>query len=262
MSKIEEALEKANKLRASNVRKKTQSLNIFERVEPREVENDYLVSLNEPNSPVAEEFRKLKSMLLRITKKDFLNTVMITSSISGEGKTITAINLAVTIAQEIDHSILLIDADLRRPMIHNYLGMNPKYGLSDYLLKDIDISEILVKTGIGKMVLLPAGKTVPNPQELLSSVKMEYLIKELKQRYMDRYIIIDTPPILSFAEAISIGHCVDGVIYVVKEGQTQRKAVQNGLHLLKDINVFGVIFNAVRGMNSNGYHKGTDYYAY
>ncbi|HDZ00184.1 MAG TPA: polysaccharide biosynthesis tyrosine autokinase [Nitrospirae bacterium] len=257
MSKLEEALEKANKLRNSTIiDDKSQKIDIFRKVEPGKIDNDYIVTVTQPDSPITEEYRRLKAILIRETKADFLNTIMITSSVNGEGKTLTAVNLAVTLAQEIDHTILLIDADLRKPMIHEYLGIKYEYGLSDYLTQDIDISEVLIKTGIGNMVFLPAGRIVKNPVELLSSEKMKALIKELKQRYMDRYIIIDTPPILSCAEGIAIGSYIDGIVFVVREGQAQRKTIEDALNMIQELNIIGVVFNNVSAANLDGHYSG------
>lgn len=260
MSKIEEALEKANKLRESEAVNKGGKLDVSRGVEPIKVDNDYIVTMSQPDSPIAEEYRRLKSMLIRETKSDFLNTIMITSAIDSEGKSLTAINLAISLAQEIDHSILLVDTDLRKPMLHNYLGIEYKYGLSDYLTRDIDISEILIKTGIGNLVLLPAGHIVDNPVELLSSDKMAALIKELKQRYVDRYIIFDTPPILSFAEGLSIGSYVDGVVFVIKERGAQSESIENALDLIKDFNILGVVFNGASMSNLDGLNSRYNYY--
>lgn len=283
MSKIEDALEKANKLRKSGKAGKPEQAEDVEKPEKADstdntVKTDAdkgavsvdavdgnLVTITQPYSPVAEEYRRLKSMILRATKKDFLNTVMITSAIDGEGKSVTAINLAVTLAQEIDHTILLIDSDLRKPVVHEYLGIDYKYGLSDYLTSDIDISEVMIKTGIGKLVLIPAGKRVDNPLELLSSEKMKNLIKEVKQRYKDRYVIIDTPPILSFAEPIAIGANVDGIVFVVKEGHAQKRMIEDALNLIRGLNLLGIVFNDVGVANTGGrysrYHKyKTKYY--
>lgn len=261
MSKIEEALAKASRLRGSDKENRERPVQLGSRIEPVKNGNQYLVTINQPDSPIVEEYRRLKSMLLRETKADFLNTIMITSSVAGEGKSLTAINLAVTLAQEIDHSILLVDADLRKPMVTEYLGIKYKYGLSDYLTRNIDVSEILIKTGIGNLMILPAGRTVDNPVELLSSEKMKALVKELKQRYMDRYVIIDSPPILSCAEGIAIGSYVDGVIFVVQEGNTQKKSVEDALNMIKDLNLLGVVFNNVSELNLEG-HYSHYYYKY
>ena len=252
MSKIEEALEKANQMRGPKREAvKVRELDMPKRVDPAEVNNPYIVTVTQADSLIAEEYRRLKSLLIRETKADFLNSIMVTSSVEGEGKTLTSINLAITLAQEIDHSILLVDADLRKPMIHNYLGITCKYGLSDYLSGDVPISDLLVKTGIGNLVLLPAGSTVNNPVELLASEKMLSLIKELKQRYMDRYVIIDTPPILAYAEAIAIGSAVDGVIFVVKERGPQKKLVENALSQIKKLNILGIVLNHSDKTNLN-----------
>ncbi len=255
MSRIEKALEKASELREVRNIKEDDKIRTPNNVKPARVENHHLVTINDPDSPISEEYRRLKSMLIRDTKQDFLNTIMIASAVDSEGKTLTAINLAVTLAQELDHSILLIDADLRKPMIHNYLGIDYKYGLSDCLREDMDISDILIKTGIGNLVLLPAGKPVSNPVELLSSEKMKALLKEIKHRYSDRYVIIDTPPLLPFADALVLGAFVDGVLFVIKEGRAQKKLIDNALLLIQDLKVLGVIFNAVRQENLDGHYS-------
>jgi exopolysaccharide/PEP-CTERM locus tyrosine autokinase len=262
MSKIEEALEKAAKLRESASKKTSPFREINKDIKPVEVKNSYVVTITQPDSPITEEYKKLKSIIIRETKENFLNTIMITSAIDNEGKTLTAANLAVSLAQEIDHSILLIDADLRKPMIHEYFEITAKYGLSDYLTRDIDISEILIKTGIGNLVIMPAGQKSKNPVELLSSEKMKSLINELKHRYVDRYIILDTPPLLQFAESITMCSYVDGVILVVREGHTQLKAIDEAISLIKDVNILGVVFNSVSNENLDRHYYSRYYRFY
>ena len=260
MSKLEEALEKANKLRGAgrvdnSARTDVVKESASKEAVPVEVKNKHLITITQPHSPISEEYRRLKSIILRETKNDFLNTIMITSAIDIEGKSVTAINLAATLAQEIDHTILLIDADLRKPKIHEYLGIEYEYGLSDYLTSDIDISEVMIRTGIGKLVLIPAGKMVDNPLELLSSEKMKGLIKEVKQRYKDRYVIIDTPPILSCSGPMAIGANVDGIVFVVKEGRAQKKMLVDALSLIKGLNLLGIVFNDVQVTNMDGHNS-------
>ncbi|MEK7307672.1 MAG: polysaccharide biosynthesis protein, partial [Nitrospirota bacterium] len=182
MSRIEEALEKANKLRESEDPKKSKPFKASTAGLPASVKIDdsCIMTLSQPASPIAEEYRKLKSIVIRATKADFLNTIMITSAIDSEGKSLTAINLAASLAQEMDHSILLIDADLRRPLIHEYFGLKAKLGLSDYLTGKAELSNILIKTGIGNLTILPAGRNSKNPVELLSSDRMKTLVNEVK----------------------------------------------------------------------------------
>lgn len=256
MSRIEKALEKATKIRKEKadkdieiIEKKVSDkelLDTFKTEATVKIDNPYLITAIEPNSPISEEYRKLKSIVVKLTEMgNFHNTLMVTSTIGGEGKSITALNLAITLAQEYDHTVLLVDADLRQPSIDEYLGIKPEIGLSDCLANGTDISNTLIKTGIGKLVVLPAGSKVSDPVELLSSSKMRDLVRELKQRYADRYVIIDTPPILPFAEAHSIGSVVDGVIFVVREGYAPMSNIKEALHMLKNAKVFGIVYNNV-----------------
>jgi exopolysaccharide/PEP-CTERM locus tyrosine autokinase len=258
MSRIERALEKALKIRRSSSGPGNSSIGLttFSKCDPSVFEagegavdpaavNPHIVSIANPYTVAAEEYRKLRAKILQITDKDFLNTIMITSSQSGEGKTITAINLAVAIAREFDHTVLLVDADLRKPSIHTYLGIEPKLGLSDYLESRAELPDIMIKTGIGKLILLPAGKPPERPAELISSDRMRILMRELKFRYRDRYIIIDSSPLLMTADALSLCDYMDGIIFVVHAAQTSQKMVTRAASLLKGYNVLGTIFNDV-----------------
>ena len=263
MSRLEKALEKASQLKndKGGVEEKEKGIlkapcfDQFSIGEPLKVENPYLVTVTAPDSPVAEEYRKLKSLVVNLTKSDkFKNTIMITSTTKSEGKSITAINLAVTMAQDYDNTVLLVDADLRQPTIHKYLNINPEIGLSDCLRDGAKIGDALIKTGIGKLMVLPSGSTISNPVELLSSNMMKDLIIELKNRYEDRYVIIDTPPILPFAEAHSIGQVVDGVIMVIREGVASPGHIKDALRLLKDINILGIVYNDAEVNRFDGYY--------
>jgi len=260
MSRIERALEKALKLRKPEAAYGRGAYwpttynkcdpSVFEvsegGVDPASVDR-HIVSITDPYSSAAEEYRKLRAKIFQVTEKDFLNTLMVTSSQAGEGKTVTAINLAVAIAHEIDHTVLLIDADLRKPSVHRYLGLNQPYGLSDYLQhrNDLSLSDILIKTGIGKLVVLPAGSQVENPAVLISSDRMRSLIREIKHRYRDRYIIFDSSPVLMTADALSLCDYMDGIIFVVHAARTPKKAVTQAISSIKGYNVLGTVFNDV-----------------
>lgn len=259
MSKLEESLEKATMMRGSKdvIEKdfKTMSDGV-----PLSISSPFILNFSEPESRSAEEYRRLKAMVLRATKAKFLNTLMITSSVDGEGKSITSINFALALAQELNQTTLLVDADLKNPMIHNYLGIQPRYGLSDYLLGKAQLPDVLIKTNAGNLVILPAGSSVNNPIELLLSERMKNLIVELKQRYMDRYIIFDTAPVLLSAEAIRIGSWVDGIIFVVKERGPQKDVVRDAVELMKDFNILGIVYNQVSVNNLDGKAIHYNYY--
>lgn len=261
MSRIEEALEKAAQLR--NNKRGFDAPGKISAPAPAAVSpatrypslsgaaaaltSPMLVTATDPHSPSAEEYRKLKSVLVSMTRQDtFRNTLMVASSVSGEGKSVTALNLAISMAQEFDHTVLLVDADLRKPSLHGYFGLEPKLGLSDCLQGGVDLGDALIKTGIGKLSLLPSGKSIRNPAELFSSQRMAELIQEMKHRYPDRYIIIDTPPVLLFAETLSLSYLVDGVVFVVRQGLASVQNISDALASLKGSLVLGMVYNDVK----------------
>ncbi len=236
---------------------------VFSAVPSPVVRNPFLVTANSATAPVAEQYRKLKSIIVKLTQLDkFDKSLMITSAIGGEGKTLTSLNLAITLAQEFDHTVLLVEADIRRPTVMKYLELESALGLTDCALDDIDVSAALVKTGIGNLSILPAGRSVSNPVELFSSNRMQNLLSEIKTRYSDRYVIIDTTPLLPFAEPQFIANAVGGVIFVVREGYTSIDKVKRALNLLENHNLLGIVCNGVSRVPSgdkNGYYG---YYGY
>ncbi len=270
MSRIERALEKANLVRereepvmpGQNVAQ-ADIADAFVTDHTELPKNPYLVTLTEPDSPIAEEYKKLKSMVVKMTKQGkFQNTLMVTSTVAEEGKSLTAMNLAITLACEYDHTVLLVDADLRRPSLSNLLGIETSIGLSDCLLKGIDVKDALIKTGIGKMVFLPSGGHVADPVELLLSRRMQELLSDIKHRYADRYVIIDTPPVLPFAEVHSLASIVDGLIYVVREGLAPLNGIKEAIGMIKDCNVLGFVFNCAELDMMDDYHRYYNYKRY
>jgi len=251
MSRIEKALETALKMREPSRQPET-AAGSGSPVAPWQPQNPNIIGGDGENIFLNEQYRKLKSVLLLMTRrKGGQNTLMVTSAECGEGKSLTSINLAFVLAQEYNHSVLLIDADLRRPSIQSYLGLKPAPGLSDCLLDGVDVGRALVRVGKPKLSFMSSGRKVANPAELLSSNKMKDLLQEMKNRYRDRYIIIDTPPVLAFAETHSLSSCVDGVIYVVKEG-VSHSSVKSALDILKDSPVLGIVYNNARKDELNG----------
>lgn len=205
----------------------------------------FLVNILDPHSPAAEEYKKLKSVLVKLTDGEkFKNAVMVTSSVPGEGKSLTALNLAASLAQGLDHTVLLVDADLRRPSLHRYLEIEQGPGLADILSGKAAIPDTIVQTGLGKLSLIRSGSQVDNPVELFSSQKMRALVDELKNRYPDRYIIFDTPPLLPFAESRALAGMVDGVLLVVMERLVTQEEVLEAYEAVKGPGLLGVVYNA------------------
>jgi protein-tyrosine kinase len=259
MSRIEKALE--NAIRRRDPSSDSEAMPGHDpAVQPLKPSNPNIIGATAEHAPIAEEYKKLKSMILHMTKrKENHNTIMVTSADSGEGKSLTAINLAIVLAQEYNHTALLVDADFRRPSLHGYLGLQPDFGLTDCLIDDIDVSRALVKAGTPRLSFLAAGRTASNPAELLSSDKMRNLVQEIKGRYRDRYIIIDTPPVLAFAETHAMSSYVDGILFVVKEGAAS-SSVLAALDILQGGKVLGIIYNNVRAEIKGGRYS--RYYRY
>jgi exopolysaccharide/PEP-CTERM locus tyrosine autokinase len=216
--------------------------------------SNHIVTLIEPSSIYAEQFKNLRTHILSAGEKKSHRLFLITSAVRGEGKTVVAINLAISIAQGIEEKVLLLDCDLRQPKVHTMLGIDVKEGLADYLSNDIEFSDLLYKTDIGRLTLLGAGTPPPNPSELIGSEKMKRLIEEIKKRYEDHYIIIDSPPVLPITDSIILGSIVDSIILVVHAGQTPKDTINQALSLLNDKgDIMGILLNRVE-KRTDGYY--------
>ncbi|MDA3808287.1 MAG: XrtA-associated tyrosine autokinase [Thiomicrorhabdus sp.] len=277
MSRIEEALKKVASQRKSPIEKSLEPLKKQNKVQqerpqsikeqvgsllpvvPLKIDNLMLATAREEKTIVVEEFNKLRSTVISLTKgEQFLNTFLVTSTASEEGKSMTALNLAISLAKEQDHTVLLVDADLRRPSVHKYLDINPEVGLVHCLRDNLPLEKCLIKTGIGNLVILPAGEAIKDPLDMLSSKRMKEIIRELKERYPERYVIFDTPPTLPFADAGVLAGYVDSILFVVREGKANKIDIQKALDDLKEHNFLGVVYNDAHTFMK----KASDYYYY
>ena len=192
-----------------------------------------------------ESYRMLRTRCLQSMDAMEWKTLAITSTNSQSGNSLTAANLAISIAMEIDRTALLVDANFQNPAINRLFGIQSDTGLSDYLLHDREISSMLINPGVDRLVVLPAGKPLFNSTEMLHSPKMVRLVNELRSRYPSRTIIFDMPPILLHDDALGFAPYVDCVLLVVEEGLTKTDELTHAAELLKDTNVLGTIFNKV-----------------
>jgi len=202
-----------------------------------------MVTLLKPQSFEAEQFKILRTNLLFPSSGKSPRTIMVTSTVPDEGKSMIAANLAVSIAQSIQEFVLLIDCDIRRSCIHTQFGFGDVPGLSDHLSKGIPISSLLLKTKVNKLSILPAGNLAHNPSELVSSQQMSRLLQEVKYRYSDRFIIIDSPPPRLTAETSALSRQVDGVLLVIEYGRTSREMVSDLVNTIGKEKIIGVVFN-------------------
>jgi exopolysaccharide/PEP-CTERM locus tyrosine autokinase len=230
--------------------------------------NHMLVSALEPNSYVAEQFKILRTSLLYPIKGQPPKSILITSALPGEGKSFVAANLSVSIALDINKHVLLMDCDMRKPNVHRQFNIGETPGLNEYLIKERELSSLLVRTAIDKLTILPGGEPPQNPSELLSSERMAALIHEVKHRYSDRLIVIDSPPTNLAAETGFLAREVDSVIVVVRDGKTPRRDIEDLLELVEPDKIIGLVLNRVDtplkrkyGYSYRGYRKYGGYYS-
>lgn len=213
------------------------------------------VTADNPRSELAEEFRAIKRPLLTnargkvgTTPVARGNLIMVTSAMPGEGKTFTSINLALSIAMELDSRVLLIDADVRRPSVLERLGLTPEPGLMDVLEDPArSLSEVLLQTNVEKLSLLPAGSPQGHATEYLSSERMRRLLDEMRTRYTDRILIFDAPPLLPSTESRALATQMGQVVLVVAEGITPRSNVTEALSALANCPVVLPLLNQASG---------------
>jgi protein-tyrosine kinase len=196
-----------------------------------------------PDSPEVEFYRQLRTRVQQLSGGNGGATVMVTSALPGEGKTLTAINLALTFAREFKQTALLVDCDLRQQQVHSVMGFASDRGLVDYLMDDCPITELFVWPGVDKLTVISGGRTVRDSCELLGSPGMKDLVHDMKNRYPDRYVFFDAPSILSSADAVAFAPLVDFILVVVQAGQTSLKDLNRAVELLPPEKVLGLVMN-------------------
>ena len=271
MSKLKKALEKAKEARGAGESpylalrpqvkkagkdrqevKVTYSNTKIVDIEQRIFKKNKLFSLFE-GYEVTDQINVLRTQVLNKLKEIGGNSILVTSANPAEGKTFTSINLGISIAQELNRTVLLVDTDLRNPSIHHYdfandfFGVKISEGLSDYLLGHVEIPDLLLNPGIEKLTILPGGRPLPNSAELLGSARMEELIIEMKNRYRgDRVIIFDTSALLTCTDPLVFSHLVDGILLVVEVEKTTPGDLKRVMQLLKDRPIVGTVLNKVK----------------
>jgi capsular exopolysaccharide synthesis family protein len=193
--------------------------------------------------PVADAYKIMCVQVLQRLRERDGNALAIVSPGDGEGRTLTAINLAISLASEVDQTVLLVDADLRKPSVHKFFGYAPEAGLSDHLVSGVPLEEILINPGIERFVILPGGRPLANSVEMLGSTKMRKLVAELKERYPSRIVIFDLPPVLSVADTLAFAPYVDAALMVVQEHKTRRADIFRAAEMLKSVDLIGTILN-------------------
>ena len=223
------------------------------RIDRNRLHQQSMITPEDKRTPMSESFRRIKRhILLNMAEPKAgvpANVVMVTSALAGEGKTFRAINLAISIALEMDYSVLLVDADVAKPTIPKALGLEEgKRGLMDLLLdRRIELADVLCKTDIGKLTFLPAGTVHQHATELLASGAMRELLREMGERYHDRIIVFDSPPLLAASETAVLASQMGQIIFVVEAGNTSEAALKDALSRIESSNIAGVVLNKGKG---------------
>lgn len=226
-----------------------------------QIRKNGMVVPDDERSLVKEEFRHIKRPLLMnaagkgATVAEYANLIMVTSAKPAEGKTFTALSLALSIASERDQTVLLVDADVVKPNLSKFFGLKAELGLVDYLIDDsLDLSDILVQTDIPSFKILPAGNTHHLSTELLASNSMRRLAQELSKRYSDRIVIFDSPPLLLTNEASVLATLVGQVVMVVEAEKTRQAQVKEALAMLNPNMIVGLVLNKSQRSLGSGYY--------
>lgn len=239
-------------------------------VESRKVEIDLdrlaqagYVTPHAARSQIADQFRVIKRPLINNAMGKGVdaivnrNLVMVTSALPGEGKTFSAINLAMSIATELDYTVMLVDADVTRPSILNVLGLPPGLGLLDLIQDEsLDLSGTLLRTSIDKLTVLPSGTSHPRATELLASDAMARLLNEIARRYADRIVVFDSPPLLLTTESRVLASHMGQIVMVVRAEETLQSDVIQALSTIEACPVRLMLLNQARTARSVGYDYG------
>jgi exopolysaccharide/PEP-CTERM locus tyrosine autokinase len=224
-----------------------------------------IVTPKAPRSRIADEYRVIKRPLLSnavgrgAASLAHANLIMVTSALAGEGKSFTSVNLAMSIAAELDHTVMLVDADVARPSILRMLGLPAGPGLLDLLEGKAEMSDVLMKTNIDKLTVLPSGTPHARATELLASDAMRLLLDDISKRYPDRVVIFDSPPLILTTEARVLASQMGQVVMVVQADKTLQADVQQALAMIEDCPVKMMLLNKVHTDSKGTYGYGYGY---
>ena len=215
--------------------------------------NDSILEKNkilrgESDDEMAAAYKLLRTQILHRMRENNWKSLAITSPREGEGRTLTAINLAISLARDVNHTVLLVDLDMRHPNVAQSLGIYPDVGIDDCLLDNKPIEEALFNPGIERLVVLPCRNVFSSSSELLSSPPMQKLAEEIKARYPERLVIFDLPPLLVRDDLLAFSPHVDAVLLLACEGKTRQADLQRAMEMLNTVNVVGTVMNSARSL--------------
>lgn len=213
------------------------------------------VITQETDPIVVDAYKLLRTRVMSRMQTNDWKALGVTSASENEGKTLTSTNLAISIAMKLNYTVVLIDADMRRPSVHQLFGIEPELGLSDHLESGAPLENILINPGIDRLVLLPGRKSTVGSSELLASPRMVQLVQELKTRYPSRIVVFDLPPALLGDDVAAFSPHMDAALLVVEDGQTQSEMLSKSVELLEGVNLLGTVLNkSMEGARNEYYY--------
>ena len=205
--------------------------------------------------PATDHFKLLRTRILHRTRPESKNTIQVTGFDPNEGKTLIAVNLAVSLAKDTRQTTLLVDLDFRHPAVHKLLGLSDDVeGLKSYFQGKATLENLFINPGIEKLTVLPAGGRLLNSTEVIGSPQMEELVQELKERYSDRYIIFDTPGLNTCPDALVFSNYVDAILLVARANHTTVDTVRTAMELIPQEKLIGTVLNDATGPDASSFY--------
>ncbi|HZS12397.1 MAG TPA: CpsD/CapB family tyrosine-protein kinase [Nitrospirales bacterium] len=222
-------------------------------VDPQAMERNRVL-LRVPDVGISRAYKILRTRVLHRLAANNWHTLGITGTAAGEGKSLTAVNLALALAQDVNTSVFLVDLDLQRPQLGAYLGMTYEHGLTDYLAGQVELDQIIYDIGVKRLAVVPNASSVENSSELLNSPRMGEFITALEAQLPRRIIVFDMPPLMVTDDVLAFAPRVDSFLLVVSQGQTARRTLANAKEVLAELNLMGVVLNRSTERNDSPYY--------
>ena len=222
-------------------------------VDPQAMERNRVL-LRVPDVGISRAYKILRTRVLHRLAANNWFKLGITGTAAGEGKSLTAVNLALALAQDVNTSVFLVDLDLQRPQLGAYLGMSYEHGLTDYLTGQVELDQIIYDIGVKRLAVVPNASSVENSSELLNSPRMGDFIAALESQIPRRIIVFDMPPLMVTDDVLAFAPRVDSFLLVVSQGQTARRTLANAKEVLSEVNLMGVVLNRSTERNDSPYY--------
>ncbi len=222
-------------------------------VDPEAMERNHIL-LRVHDVAISRAYKILRTRVLRRLSANNWATLGITGTAAGEGKSLTAVNLALALAQDVNTWVTLVDLDLQRPQLGSYLGMTYEHGLTDFLTGQVELEQIVYDIGVKRLAVIPNATSVESSSELLSSPRMADFVNALESQSPRRVVVYDLPPLMVTDDVLAFAPRVDAFLLVVSQGQTARRTLANAKEVLSELNLMGVVLNRSTERNDSPYY--------